>query len=193
MSGFHRQRLQQLRSAAGLGEPAQPYDRVRYTEPRTPLPMPSFYVPGMRLPGDKDSDYIDVRYFSPAALRWADAVVDYRRNGGALSADDEECFGRVWEAMRRGRAPTDSQLREDRKDQKWHCAERQIPRLYEIEMRRRGYKHYGPDYELPEGAKGPGSSDELIYKYLYRDLGYASPTSAKARHNEWKRGRDGTN
>ena len=174
MSGFHRQRLRRLRWAAGL------------------YPMPSFYVPGMRLPEDQEADYINCVYFSPEALRWADSVCEYRARGGTLSDEDEECFARVWEAMRAGRRPTAPQRARFNKEQKWRWAEAQVPELYAIEMRARGHKNYGPDYELQRGVEGPGSWQELIYKYLFRALGYRSPAGAKARHNEWKAESRGT-
>lgn len=168
---FHTQRLRRLRRAAGL------------------LPMPSFYVPGIRLLDDKESDYIDHRYFSPAALRWADEVEEFRRKGGALPAEDAECFGRVWEAMRKGRAPTAAQVREYEKDRRWKNAEARIPELYAIEMHSRGVTEYGPDYELPDDVPGPGSAQELIFKYLYSDLGYRTPDSASTAFFEWKKSR----
>lgn len=171
MSGFHRYRLRQLRRAAGL------------------YPVPSFYVTGMRLPGDKESDYIDGRYFSPEAQRWADEVVEYRALGGRLSLDDEECFARVWAAMRSGRSPSDQQQKDFDKDLKWKRAESRIPELYAVEMRNRGFKEYGPDCDLPDEVKGPGSGQELIYRYLYRELGYKNPASAATAHKTWKRDR----
>src|SRR5690242_16292708 len=104
---FHRQRLQQLRTAARLGNPPERRAVVRYVVPSQDASMPSFCIPGARFPGDSESQYIDSRYFSPEALRWADAVVEYHAQGGTLSRDDEECFARVWAAMRVGRKPTD--------------------------------------------------------------------------------------
>lgn len=186
MSGFHRQRLGQLRRAAGLGSPIRRRSAIKYLESQDDVPMPSFLKPGARLPGDREAEYITKAYFSPEALHWADAVCDYRARGGRLTFEDEECFARVWEAMRAGRKPTKAQQREFKKEHKWKWAEAQVPELYAIEMQARGHKNYGPDYELPDDVEGPGSPQELIYKYLYRQLGYKSPASAKTRHNEWK-------
>lgn len=189
MSGFHRQRLRLLRQAAGLGSPVRRRVAVQYLEPQDDAPMPSFYVPGMRLHGESESDYIDSRYFSPAALRWADAVVEYRATGGVLNADDEECFARVWDAMRAGRRPTEAQQREYDKDRKWLDAMSRVPELYAKEMNSRGVKNYGPDDPLPDDMKGPGSAQELVYRYLYDELGYKTADSAATAHKAWKKAR----
>lgn len=174
MSGFHLQRLRRLQQAAGL------------------YPLPSFYVPGERWHGDKESDFIDSRYFSPAALRWADEVHEYFATGGTLPSEEMECLARVWTAMRAGRKPTAPQIASYSKEQKWKWAESRVPELYAIEMQARGHKSYGPDFELPDGVEGPGSWQELTYKYLFRELGYRNPAGAKARHNEWKAKSRGT-
>lgn len=187
MSGFHIQRLRQLRRAAGLGGPVRRRAVVAYLEPQDASVMPSFHVPGVRLPDQDEAEYIDSRYFSPAALHWADAVVEYRAGGGTLDQDDEQCFARVWKAIRSGRKPTEAQQREYDKRMKWEWAASRIPELYAKEMNSRGVKNYGPDDPLPDDLKGPGSADELIYRYLYAELGYKSPASAKAQHKAWKR------
>lgn len=170
--GWHQQRLDQWRRAAGL------------------LPMPAFlrnygHIRDYEYAGD--AAYIDSRYFSPAALHWADEVEEFRRKRGVLPADAAECFGRVWEAMRKERTPTDAQVKEYEKDRRWKDAIAQIPELYAIEMHSRGVKEYGPDYELPDDVPGPGSPWQLIFKYLYGDLGYSTPGSAKTGFYEWKK------
>lgn len=166
---FHRQRLRRLRRAACLD------------------PMPSFYRPGERLPGDAESEYIEAPYFSPAALRWADEVHEYFAMGGTLPKEDMECLARVWQAMRAGRKPSRAQQEAFDARRKWTSALLRVPEIYGIEMKLRGVKNYGPDFELPDNVRGPGSAEELVYKYLFRELGYKTRKSAKSNHKAWKR------
>ena len=181
--GWHQQRLGQLRRAAGLGSPLRRSNRIRYVVPRDEVPMPSFYVPGMRLPGDAESAYIDHRYFSPAARHWLQEVSRYRAQGGRLSVDDEECADRVLTAMMVGRKPSPTHERRFKQTRLLRYAHRMMPILLEREMRRRGYR-YGPDHELPEGVKLP-SAQQLFFKHAAAKLG-TTPGAIKVAYYRWR-------
>lgn len=169
MSGFLRPHLPRLRKEARLD------------------PMPAFLCNyGRPLVGDEWAEYIDSRYFSPAALYWADNVVSFMAEGLRLSAADEECFERVWSAIRAGRRPSDGQVKKFKEDRMWRRAESRIPGLFASEMQRRGVQGYGPDSYIGCAVPVPKSGPELMYKALAKDFGYPNAKAMKAAHNRWK-------
>lgn len=180
MSLYNNFVLRPMRKAAGLGAPVRRRDVVSYIVPLDNAPMPSMYMPGAREKWEEEDNYINPKYFSPAALRWADAVVEYLVDDRRLPSDDMECLARVWGSLRRGKKASAAQLKGHKLALEYDAAERTMGSLEDREWRKRGLTP--GDDELPHDADLPtkvrlfkdlmmsvhGMSDDGVDKWLAR-------------------------
>jgi len=160
MSGFHGQRLRQLRARAGLD----------------PLPK-SIYAEGF-IPGFEES--IDPRFYSPAARHWYDKVSSYVQTGNVLPASEREAFAMVGGVLNMARDERDERKRREcfmpsaasqrRFDAiRFHRAVEAIKSDLLVQvLRQRGY-NYGPDYEFPDDVELP-SADGLFDRAMAEEF-----------------------
>ncbi|MCI4567215.1 hypothetical protein [Lysobacter sp. CFH 32150] len=158
---------------------------LRFLRSRAGLvPLPPFVRDyGDALLGTEWREYVDHRYFSPAALHWADEAMRHLAEHGQLPPDEAEALELVWRAVRAGLMPTKAQRNQYELACEYEACERIKATLHVEHWRQNGLEpgddelSAGDEVETAErvfkdaAMRRFGMTDDAVDKMLARRRG----------------------